>query len=55
MNNLVGMLEWSDFPMDFETFGVPPGAHVPGLVLHRYLTAYAQHFGVLNGLDLVFG
>ncbi|KAF4632472.1 hypothetical protein G7Y89_g5661 [Cudoniella acicularis] len=45
-NNLVGMLEFSDFPMDFETFGVAPGSHVPGTVLHRYLAAYAQRFGV---------
>jgi cation diffusion facilitator CzcD-associated flavoprotein CzcO len=47
-NNLVGMLEYSDFPMDFETFGVAPGSHVPGSVLHRYLTAYAEYFGVFS-------
>lgn len=47
-NNQVGVLEYSDFPMDFETFGVAPGSHVPGTVLHRYLTAYAEHFGVFN-------
>jgi cation diffusion facilitator CzcD-associated flavoprotein CzcO len=42
------MLEYSDFPMDLETFGVAPGSHVPGFVLHRYLTAYAEHFGVFS-------
>ncbi|KFY24197.1 hypothetical protein V491_02247, partial [Pseudogymnoascus sp. VKM F-3775] len=47
-NNLVGMLEFSDFSMDFETFGVAPNSHVPGLVMHRYLTAYARHFGVYD-------
>ncbi|ELR03985.1 monooxygenase [Pseudogymnoascus destructans] len=51
-NNLVGTLEFGDFPMDFETFGVPPNAHVPGLVMHRYFTAYAQHFGVYERIKL---
>jgi cation diffusion facilitator CzcD-associated flavoprotein CzcO len=50
-NNLVGMFEFSDFPMDFETFGVPPGSHIPGSVIHRYLTAYAKHFGVFNKIQ----
>ena len=47
-NNMVGMLEWSDFPMDFDTFGVKGGEHVPGPVLHKYLTAYAEHFGIFE-------
>ncbi|KFY89328.1 hypothetical protein V500_05773 [Pseudogymnoascus sp. VKM F-4518 (FW-2643)] len=51
-NNLVGMVEFGDFPMDFETFGVPPNAHVPGLVMHKYFTAYAQHFGVYERIKL---
>ncbi|KFY02050.1 hypothetical protein V490_00665 [Pseudogymnoascus sp. VKM F-3557] len=51
-NNLVGMLEFSDFLMDFETFGVAPNSHVPGLVMHRYLTAYARHFGVYDKIKL---
>lgn len=46
------MVEFGDFPMDFETFGVPPNAHVPGLVMHRYFTAYAQHFGVYERIKL---
>ena len=50
-NNLVGMLEFSDFPMDFETYGVLPGSHVPGAVVHRYLTDYAQHFGVFDNIQ----
>ncbi|RDW94474.1 hypothetical protein BP5796_00237 [Coleophoma crateriformis] len=47
-NNLVGMLEFSDFPMDFETFGVAVGSHVPGAVMHEYLTAYTKHFGFFD-------
>ncbi|KAL3424133.1 flavin-binding monooxygenase-like protein [Phlyctema vagabunda] len=45
-NNLVGMLEYSDFPMDFETFGVASGSHIPGPIIHTYLKAYAKKFGV---------
>lgn len=51
-NNLVGMVEFGDFPMDFETFGVRPNTHVPGLVMHRYFTAYAQHFGLYERIKL---
>ena len=47
-NNLVGMIEYSDFPMDFETFGIKPGTHVPGIAVHRYLTAYAERFGIFD-------
>jgi hypothetical protein len=46
-NNQVGSLEFSDFPMG-EEFGVKEGDHVPGMVMHRYLTAYAKKFGVLE-------
>lgn len=42
------MMQFSDLPMDFETFGVPPGSHVPGPVLHRYLMTYAEYFGVFQ-------
>ena len=47
-NNLIGMLEFSDFAMDFETYGVPPGSHIPGAVVHRYLTDYAKYFGFFD-------
>jgi hypothetical protein len=43
---MLGTYEYSDFPMDTKSFGVEPGQHIPGAVLHRYLTAYAQRFGV---------
>lgn len=46
------MVEFGDFPMDFETFGIPLNAHVPGAVMHRYFTAYAQHFGVYERIKL---
>lgn len=45
-NNLVGMYEFSGFPMDVQNYGVPPGSHMPGTVVHRYLTSYAEHHGL---------
>ncbi|GAB7348363.1 hypothetical protein MBLNU459_g6803t1 [Dothideomycetes sp. NU459] len=51
-DNLVGMLEYPDFPMDEATFGVKPYKHVPGPVVHRYLTDYAKKFGVYQRLRL---
>lgn len=45
-NNMLGTYEYSDFPMDTATFGVKAGEHIPGTVLHKYLTAYAKEFGV---------
>ena len=46
-NNMVGTYEYSDFPMDEKTWGVKPGEHIPGKVVHDYLTKYAEKFGVL--------
>jgi Pyridine nucleotide-disulphide oxidoreductase len=46
-NNVLGQYEFSDFPMD-ESYGVKPGEHIPGSVLHSYLTNYANRFGVLG-------
>ena len=45
-NNLYGSLDYSDFPMDTETFGVKEGEFIPGTVVHEYLTAYAKKFNV---------
>lgn len=47
-NNLLGMYEFSDFPMDPETFKVKPGEHIPGQTMHEYLKAYANHFNIYS-------
>ncbi|KAI8254153.1 FAD-dependent monooxygenase DEP4 [Colletotrichum sp. SAR11_239] len=47
-NNMLGTYEYPDFPMNPETFGVLPGQHIPGKVLHDYLTKYAQTFGIFD-------
>jgi hypothetical protein len=47
-NNLLGTYEYSDFPMDESTFGVKPGEHIPGHVVHMYLHAYAKKFDVFR-------
>lgn len=43
-NNLLGTFEFSDFPMDPETFNVKIGHHIPGQTMHNYLKAYANNF-----------
>lgn len=47
-NNMLGTYQYSDFPMDGEAWGVKPGQHIPGHVVHEYLTKYAEKFGVLQ-------
>ncbi|CAG8983480.1 hypothetical protein HYALB_00000649 [Hymenoscyphus albidus] len=47
-NNMLGTYEYGDFPMDEATWGVKPGQHIPGNVIHEYLTAYAKKFGVFE-------
>ncbi|KAI0202170.1 FAD/NAD(P)-binding domain-containing protein [Astrocystis sublimbata] len=43
-NNVVGSYEFSDFPMDLERYGLLPGQHIPGRVIHQYLADFATHF-----------
>ena len=47
-NNLHGTYEYPDFPMDPKIYGVQPGEHIPGGVLHKYLTDFAKRFGIFN-------
>lgn len=47
-NNMVGSYEYPDFPMSEATYGVKPGNHIPGAVLHRYLTDFAKKHGVFE-------
>jgi cation diffusion facilitator CzcD-associated flavoprotein CzcO len=50
-NNIIGTYEYSDFPMDSATYGVKHGEHIPGAVLHRYLTDYAKKFNVYGKIQ----
>jgi cation diffusion facilitator CzcD-associated flavoprotein CzcO len=47
-NNMLGTYEYPDFPMDTDTYGVKAGQHVPGHVIHRYLSDYAKKTGVFS-------
>ncbi|RVX72201.1 hypothetical protein B0A52_04405 [Exophiala mesophila] len=51
-NNLLGTYEYADFPMTTERFGVRPREHVPGSVIHEYMEAYAENFGIAKCLRL---
>ncbi|CZR61898.1 related to dimethylaniline monooxygenase [Phialocephala subalpina] len=45
-NNIIGSYEHPDLPMSEAVYGVKPGEHIPAAVLHRYLTDFAEKFGV---------
>lgn len=46
-NNLLGTLEFTDFPMH-AGFGVKKEEHIPGETLHKYLRQYAEKFDLLR-------
>lgn len=49
-NNLIGRYEYPDFPMaaNEERYGVKKGEHIPGAILHQYLTDFAKKYGVFE-------
>ena len=47
-NNLLDTYEYPDLPMSTEVYGVQAGEHIPGKVLHRYLTDFAKRFGIYS-------
>lgn len=51
-NNMLGTYEYPDFPMDLETYGVKPSQHMSGEVMHKYLSNYAEKFGIVNKIRL---
>ncbi|KAL2261171.1 hypothetical protein VTK26DRAFT_4605 [Humicola hyalothermophila] len=51
-NNMLGTYEYPDFPMNSETYGVKPSQHIPGEVIHKYLTNYAKKFGIFDKIRL---
>ena len=46
-NNVFGMIDFSDFPMD-KTHGSKTGEHIPGELVHNYLVSYALKWDVLR-------
>ena len=51
-NNLLGTLEYPDFPMTTARFGVKAGNYIPGEVVHEYHQAYAAEFGIVEHIRL---
>ncbi|KAF9871342.1 dimethylaniline monooxygenase [Colletotrichum karsti] len=51
-NNFTTAIDFSDFPMDLEAYGLKEKQHVPGSVMHEYLVSYAKHFGVYEKVQL---
>ena len=51
-NNLWGMFEHPDFPMDEKQFGVSKGAHIDAARMFDYLTAFAEWADITKFLRL---
>src|ERR1700760_3113246 len=51
-NNIIGSYEFGDFPMTPAKFGVSPGQHIPGAVVHEYLCQYAAAFDLVSRLRM---
>lgn len=43
--------EYPDFPMSRERYSVGNDEHVPGMVVHRYLTDFARHFNLFDKIQ----
>lgn len=50
-NNLVGPLQYPDFPLVPEEFGIERGQHIPGQVVHDYLCQYAEKFDIADKIQ----
>jgi hypothetical protein len=44
---MVRCYEFSDFLMDSK-YGLSPGQHIPGIVMHRYHKDYRNHHGLIS-------
>ncbi|KAF7909499.1 uncharacterized protein EAF01_003217 [Botrytis porri] len=47
-NNMLGALEYSEFPLTTEKYGVKPGEYIPGSVVHQYLEDFAKEYNVYD-------
>lgn len=50
-NNMLGTYEYPDFPMTEARYGLKPNSHIPGTVLHRYLTDFAKEFKIYDKIQ----
>ena len=50
-NNTIGSYEFSDFPMVPERYNLRRGQHIPGSVVHEYLSDAAEHFEISKFLQ----
>lgn len=49
-NNMAGTYEYPDFPLAGK-YNIGPHDHIPGAVLHQYLTDFAVHFGFFKDVQ----
>lgn len=51
-NNIVGTFEFSDFPLTPKLYGLEPGQHIPGTVVHKYLCDFSKHYDLESRIRL---
>ena len=51
-NNIFGSYEYTGFPMKEGEWGVKSGEHIPGTVMHAYLTKFAEWTGLSSYVRL---
>lgn len=51
-NNVVSTFEFSDFPMDLNKYALKPGQHIPGQIVHRYLSDFAAKYDLTSIIRL---
>lgn len=50
-NNVFPTFGYSDFPMQSMIDSVKPGQHIPGEVMHQYLSEFARKFDILRHIE----
>jgi len=43
-NNIVGSYEFSDYPLNLQKYDLKPGQHIPGTVVHDYLSTFVDEY-----------
>ncbi|PKS05170.1 hypothetical protein jhhlp_008538 [Lomentospora prolificans] len=51
-NNIVGSYEFSDFALVPEKYGIKPGQHIPGRVVHEYLCDFCKRYDLESRIRL---
>jgi cation diffusion facilitator CzcD-associated flavoprotein CzcO len=51
-NNLPGTIQYADFPLDLQKYGLDPNKHVPGSTINQYLNDFVDAFNLRKHIRL---